>query len=222
MQLLRNFIDISYPPFRKLMPLQTFRYAACGGTNTLLGLTVYFIAFHYLFSKENADFGLIVLKPHNAALFFAGICTFITGFLLNKFVVFTSSNLRGHIQLFRYFLSFFINLIINYFLLKLFVEILHLEPFLSQVITTAIIITISFFTQKHFTFKIKAEWLSVYLKPMKLFFLYIDPSSGSYLVQMLIAAILGSLFFFKNAWLRVKNFITGKKHIKEDDPENEL
>lgn len=137
------------------MPLQTFRYAACGGSNTLFGLSVYFISFHYLFSKENADLGFIVFKPHNAALFLSGICTFITGFLLNKFVVFTSSNLRGRIQLFRYFLSFFINLIINYFLLKLFVEILHMEAFLSQIITTVIIVTISYLTQKHFTFKIK-------------------------------------------------------------------
>ncbi len=57
---------------------------------------------------------------------------------------------------------------------------------------------------------------------MKLFFLYIDPSSGSYLIQMLIAGILGSLFFFKNAWLKFKHFITGKKQIKDDDNENEL
>ena len=137
------------------MPLQTFRYAACGGSNTLLGLFLYYISFHYFFDKQNFDTGLTVLKPHNAALFFAGTCTFFTGFLLNKYVVFTSSYLKGRIQLFRYFLSFFTNLIINYFLLKLFVEKLFMEAFLSQVITTAIIITISFFTQKHFTFRTK-------------------------------------------------------------------
>jgi hypothetical protein len=57
---------------------------------------------------------------------------------------------------------------------------------------------------------------------MKSIFLYIDPSSGSYLVQMLIAGILGSLFFFKNAWTKVKNFFTGKKTVvEEEDDENE-
>ena len=57
---------------------------------------------------------------------------------------------------------------------------------------------------------------------MKSIFLYIDPSSGSYLVQMLIAGILGSLFFFKNAWLKVKNFFTGKKTVtEEENDENE-
>jgi hypothetical protein len=53
-------------------------------------------------------------------------------------------------------------------------------------------------------------------------FLYIDPSSGSYLIQMLIAGILGSLFFFKNAWLKVKSFFTGKKDKTKEELDNEL
>lgn len=54
------------------------------------------------------------------------------------------------------------------------------------------------------------------------FFIYIDPGSGSYLIQMIIAAILGSLFFFKNAWLKVKSFFMGKKNKQEPDIDNEL
>jgi hypothetical protein len=53
-------------------------------------------------------------------------------------------------------------------------------------------------------------------------FLYIDPSSGSYLIQMLIAGILGSLFFFKNAWLKVKSFFMSKKAEPKDELDNEL
>ena len=52
-------------------------------------------------------------------------------------------------------------------------------------------------------------------------FLYIDPGSGSYLIQALIAGILGFFFFFKNAWLRFKQFFTGKKHAPEEQQENE-
>lgn len=37
-------------------------------------------------------------------------------------------------------------------------------------------------------------------------FLYVDPGSGSYLVQAIIAAILGALFYFKNIWWRIKAF----------------
>ncbi len=52
---------------------------------------------------------------------------------------------------------------------------------------------------------------------MQFFFLYIDPGSGSYILQMIIAAVLGVSFFFKNFWLSVKAFFTGKKTKKEDE-----
>lgn len=52
---------------------------------------------------------------------------------------------------------------------------------------------------------------------MHFFLLYIDPGSGSYILQMIIAAILGISFFFKNFWLAVKAFFTGKKPKKEED-----
>lgn len=47
--------------------------------------------------------------------------------------------------------------------------------------------------------------------------LYIDPGSGSYLVQVIIAAVLGVVFFFKNIVLYIKSFFyrffkNNKKH----------
>ena len=47
--------------------------------------------------------------------------------------------------------------------------------------------------------------------------LYIDPGSGSYILQMIIAAVLGVSFFFKNFWLAVKTFFTGKRTKKEEE-----
>jgi putative flippase GtrA len=67
------------------------------------------------------------------------------------------SNLRGRIQLFRYFLSFALNLLINVALLKLLVEVLHMHPLLGQVITIVLVIGISYFTQRHFTFRINKD-----------------------------------------------------------------
>ena len=52
---------------------------------------------------------------------------------------------------------------------------------------------------------------------MEIFFLYIDPGSGSYILQMIIAAVLGVSFFFKNFWLAVKAFFTGKRPKKEEE-----
>jgi len=53
---------------------------------------------------------------------------------------------------------------------------------------------------------------------VKQFFLYIDPGSGSYLVQAIIAAVLGGLFYFKQKWLKIKLFFGSKK--KEQKPDN--
>lgn len=52
---------------------------------------------------------------------------------------------------------------------------------------------------------------------MRFDFLYVDPGSGSYLIQVIIAAVLGAVFYFKNMWWRIKTFFTGKKkdNIKE-------
>jgi len=41
---------------------------------------------------------------------------------------------------------------------------------------------------------------------MYIFFLYIDPGSGSYLIQAIVAAVLGIAFFFKNIAMAVRHF----------------
>ena len=137
------------------MPLQTFRYAACGGTNAVVGFVVFAVCYKYIFKGEEFDFGFYAFKSHNAALLVSFCSSFIVGFLFNKYIVFTTSNLRGHIQLFRYFLSLLLNLAISYFLMKFFVEYLHIDAILSQVITTLIVVSISYISQSYFTFRVK-------------------------------------------------------------------
>jgi hypothetical protein len=47
---------------------------------------------------------------------------------------------------------------------------------------------------------------------MQTLLLYIDPGSGSYLVQAIIAAVLGGLFYFKGLWFKIRSFFgKGKK-----------
>jgi hypothetical protein len=41
---------------------------------------------------------------------------------------------------------------------------------------------------------------------MQTFLLYIDPGSGSYLVQAIVAGVLGVAFFFKQIVFTVKTF----------------
>jgi hypothetical protein len=48
--------------------------------------------------------------------------------------------------------------------------------------------------------------------------LYLDPGSGSYLVQVIVAAVLGVAMFFKNIKLYIKSFFTRSK--KKDNQES--
>ena len=150
-------IDFFYPPFRKIMNIQTFRYAACGGSNAVLGFLVFVSCHKYIFNEEQFSIGFYAFKSYNAALFVSFCVSFLVGFILNKYVVFTTSNLKGRIQLFRYFLSLLLNLSINYFVLKILVEYFHLDAIIGQVITTIIVIAISYVSQSYFTFKVKKD-----------------------------------------------------------------
>ncbi len=149
------FIDFFYPPFKKIMPEQTFRYAVCGGSNMLVDIILFYVSFNFILHKKILDLGFIALKPYNAALGMAFCVTFPLGFLLNKYIVFSSSYLRGHIQLFRYMLIVALNLFLNYLILNLLVEYFHFYPTVSKIIATVIIVTFSFLSQKHFTFRVK-------------------------------------------------------------------
>ena len=93
------FIDFFYPPFRKLIPLQTFRYAACGGANTVLDIFVFFLAYNYILHKQVLQLGFIAFKPHIAAFIISFLISFPTGFMLMRHVVFPGSVLHGRIQL---------------------------------------------------------------------------------------------------------------------------
>jgi len=49
---------------------------------------------------------------------------------------------------------------------------------------------------------------------MSIILLYVDPGSGSYLVQLIIAGVLAVIFYFKHFWYRIKSFFS---RTKKDD-----
>lgn len=148
-------IDWWYPLFRKWMGIQTFRYAASGGMNTALGYLVFYIGFKFIFNARPVDLGFFVFEPHSAALLLAFCFSFPFGFFLMKYVVFTDSNMKGRVQLFRYFVLYVFNLGLNYVMLKVFVESLKIYPTIAQVITTVLIVLFSYIAQRNFTFRIR-------------------------------------------------------------------
>lgn len=154
-----KLLDVFYPLAKPLIKSkQTFYYAAVGGLNMALDLLLYFIAYHFIFKKEVVHINeSLAFQPYIAAFIFAFIFTFPTGFLLSKYVVWTESNIQGKVQLFRYFLLVLTNIILNYVLLKFFVEVCHIYPTPSKLFTIVIVVTFSYLSQKHFTFKVKKE-----------------------------------------------------------------
>jgi len=50
-------------------------------------------------------------------------------------------------------------------------------------------------------------------------FAYIDPGTGSYIIQIAIAALVGGLFAVKMFWIRIKTFITSLFKKKTDESE---
>lgn len=146
-------IDFFYPPFRRLMNQQTFRYAASGGGNVLLGFLIYTLSYKFIFLEEEFHFGFYAFKGHVAALFISFCITFPIGFFMSKYVVFNDSTMKGRIQLFRYFMVCMFNLALNYLLLKIFVERLHLDAIISQVMTIVIVVVFSYLAQRNFSFK---------------------------------------------------------------------
>ena len=155
-QIITKIIDFFYPPFRHFMSEQLFRYAACGGGNLVLDWVLYFLIYNFVIGHEIVKLSIInyqlSITPHIATLCIVFPITLLTGFWLQKYVTFTGSNLRGIRQLGRYILIVFINLAINYFGLKLCVEILGWYPTPSKMFITLITVAVSYLGQKHFTF----------------------------------------------------------------------
>lgn len=142
-----------YPPFKRFMPEQTFKYAATGGANTALDIILYFISYNYILHKQILDIGFYAISPYIAAFMMSFAITFPTGFILAKYISFPGSALRKRIQLFRYGTTVLVCILLNYVFLKIFVENCGFYPTVSKILTTIIVVIVSYVSQKYFTFK---------------------------------------------------------------------
>lgn len=155
--LLLNFIDFFHRPFSRIIPLGTFRYLVTGSTTAGMGVIIYFIAYNFVLHQQGIQTPYIFISGHISALLLELCITFPMGFLLNKYLVFTQSNLRGRIQLLRYGTIVCINIFLNYILIKGMVEMLHFYPTLAKFSTTVIVTIFSYFSQKNFSFGNKVQ-----------------------------------------------------------------
>ena len=154
-----KIIDFFYPPFSRWLPVHTFRYLVSGGSTAACGIISYYIAYNWILHQKHiqVDFPFIpkLITAHSAALIISTFISFLIGFTLNKYLVFTKSNLKGRIQMFRYATVLGINFGLNLAMLKYMVEGLHFYPSISQAFITITLSLCSYFLQKHFTFRVK-------------------------------------------------------------------
>jgi putative flippase GtrA len=151
-----SVVDWFYPMFQKLMPKQTYRYAACGGFNTVLDIGLFFVAYNYVLEKSTLQVGDIIISGHIASFMMSFIVTFPTGFYLSRYVVFQETSVTKREQLGKYFLVVFGCILLNYIFLKIFVDSFGWYPTPSKMLTTVFVVLFSYFSQKNFTFKAKA------------------------------------------------------------------
>jgi len=155
-----RIVDFFYFPFLQFIPLEVFRYATTGGANTVLDILLYFICYRFVLDRQIVEFGFVAISPHIAAFLIVFPITFTSGFLLAKYVTFTASELKGKVQFLRYGVAVFGAIILNYILLKLFVEHFGWYATFSKIITTIIVVTYSYFFQRYFSFKTAKRFIS--------------------------------------------------------------
>lgn len=154
---LQKIIDFFYPPFRPYVSPQVFRYTVCGGANVAFDWVLFFLLINFVFQKQVLHLGFIALSAHTATLAVTFPVTTLTGFLLQKYVTFTASELHGRTQLVRYLLVVGLNLLVNYAGLKLFIEVFGFWETPSKMLVTVVTVMLSYICQKRFTFKTSGQ-----------------------------------------------------------------
>ena len=153
-EIISSIIDRLY--IKRLEPVispQLFRYGVCGASNMALDAVWYYIIYHYVVALRFIDLGFVVVSPHIASLIVVFPITFFTGFWLNRHVAFQVTAYRTRGQLIRYAISVVGSIVLNYVLMKLFVEHCHFWPTPSKMLTTIISAIYSFLAAKYFTFR---------------------------------------------------------------------
>lgn len=152
-KLIIKTIDWLYFPFlQRILPRQTFRYAATGGANMVLDAVLYFLFFHFALHESDLNLGFVVISPQIAAYFLTFPIIFFTGLWLAKNITFQNSILSDKTQRFRYLMVTLCNVVLKYFGIKGLV-LVGIFPSISNVVMTIVTVLFSYIMQHNFTFK---------------------------------------------------------------------
>ncbi len=154
-RIIRAFLDFFYPIVSRIFDKTTYYYAVAGSTNLVLGWVLFWVLDHWVIHSKTVELPLFKHPVHSYTVIAAvcGVVSFLFGFLMMRYVVFTESQIKGRIQFFRYGLSALISATVNWLLIKLMVDTFAWNASLCNVFASLVVVTISYFLQRKFSFK---------------------------------------------------------------------
>jgi putative flippase GtrA len=139
---------------KAILKSKVFRYFISAGIATWVDITVYFVAFNYIYQKSNIDlFSVYTVSAPTASLILSYTMGLITNFLITKFLVFNESELATHHQLLRFVLVALFILMLNYFFMHFLINNFGWFPTIARGTSAITIGMLSFLIHKSFSFK---------------------------------------------------------------------
>ena len=153
--IIRAFLDLFYPLVSRIFDKTTYYYAVAGSTNLVLGWALFWVLDHWIINRKTVELPFFEHPVHSYSVIAAicGVFSFLFGFLMMRYVVFTESQLKGRVQFFRYGLSALISATVNWILIKLMVDTFAWNASLCNVFASVVVVTISYFLQRKFSFR---------------------------------------------------------------------
>ncbi len=153
-------LNLFYPIFRRVFSFQVYAYLSVGTANTFFNISL-FILFYFLFNNV-FQFSLFEFAIKTFSVELATIFSFLisvpTGFWLNKNFAFTeaSNEKKEKLKQFsKYSLVALQGQFTDYLLTKGMIIFLNINANVAYLISTVIMLLLTYFLQKYFTFKTK-------------------------------------------------------------------
>lgn len=140
---------------KQIFQSKIFRYFISAGIATWVDVTVYFIAFNYIYQKSDINlFNKMVVSASTASLILSYTMGLMTNFVITKFLVFKESELETYKQLFRYIIVAMVILVLNYTMMQFLIRKLEWYPTIARAVSALTIGVLSFVIHKTFSFKV--------------------------------------------------------------------
>ncbi len=151
---IRWFVGLFYlPAISRFISKEQFVYLCCGVANYIvLDSVLYFVIYHYAIAEQYINLGIVTMSPHVASLIIVFPITFLSGFMLNRYVVFGSTKRKIKFQITRYAISVLGSILLNYLIIKLLVEHVEMWATPAKVICSIITSVYSYLMARYFTF----------------------------------------------------------------------